>query len=392
MKRIITIINCVKPILKTKHFNQLKIIIHALLIIKGRITMLGLSRWSNKGGSYSSIRRFFNANINWLSINWIIIKSHLIKKDSVCILAGDEVVVKKSGKKTYGLSRFYSSIDNQVVKSLAFLHLTLIDVNTRKAYPMTTQQIVKDNKDGCKKNLTKKKNDTTKNKVGRPKGSGNKDKKDIVLSKYLLFIKKAINTVVNMIKEDLNVKYFVFDGEFGYNVALQMVHQIGLKLISKLQKNSALYYPYEGEQNSKGARKIYGDKIDYNNIDEKYLKDTQIDDKIRTNIYQIEMLHKKFPDKLNIVIIQKTNLETDKIAHIVLFTSDLDLEFNKIEDYYSLRFQIEFVFRDAKQYWGLEDYMNVKEKAVNNGANLSTFMVNISHILKKDFDNDKTSV
>jgi putative transposase len=28
-------------------------------------------------------------------------------------------------------------------------------------------------------------------------------------------------------------------------------------------------------------------------------------------------------------------------------------------DYYSLRFQIEFNFRDAKQYWGLEDFMNM---------------------------------
>jgi len=28
---------------------------------------------------------------------------------------------------------------------------------------------------------------------------------------------------------------------------------------------------------------------------------------------------------------------------------------------YSLCFQIEFNFRDAKQYWGLEDFMNVEK-------------------------------
>ncbi len=49
-----------------------------------------------------------------------------------------------------------------------------------------------------------------------------------------------------------------------------MVRQTGLHLISKLQKNSALYYPYEGEQKAKSARKKYGDKIDYKNIDDKY--------------------------------------------------------------------------------------------------------------------------
>ena len=138
--------------------------------------MLGLSRWSKKGGSYRTINRFFHFKIDWVSINWMIIKSHLIKK-SVYILAGDEVVVSKSGKKTYGIDRFYSSIQNQVIKSIAFLQLVLIDTNTRKAYPLYTKQIVRENKTGCKKVRSKTSN---KGKVGRPQGSGNKDKRAIM--------------------------------------------------------------------------------------------------------------------------------------------------------------------------------------------------------------------
>ena len=53
-------------------------------------------------------------------------------------------------------------------------------------------------------------------------------------------------------------------------------------------------------------------------------------------------------------------------------------------DYYSLRFQIEFNFRDAKQFWGLEDFMNTTETAVTNAVNLSFFMVNLSHRLLQD--------
>ena len=48
-------------------------------------------------------------------------------------------------------------------------------------------------------------------------------------------------------------------------------------------------------------------------------------------------------------------------------------------DYDRLRFQIEFNFRDAKQYWGLEDFMTVKQTPVYNSANLAMFMVNVSH-------------
>jgi putative transposase len=50
-----------------------------------------------------------------------------------------------------------------------------------------------------------------------------------------------------------------------------------------------------------------------------------------------------------------------------------------------LRFQIEFNFRDAKQFWGLEDFMNVTQNTVTNAVNLSFFMVNLSHRLLEDF-------
>ncbi|PXF57261.1 MAG: hypothetical protein C4B59_15520 [Candidatus Methanogaster sp.] len=52
--------------------------------------------------------------------------------------------------------------------------------------------------------------------------------------------------------------------------------------------------------------------------------------------------------------------------------------------YYKLRFRIEFNFRDAKQYWGLEDFMNLNGIPVNNAANLAFFMVNVSHALMAD--------
>ena len=81
------------------------------------------------------------------------------------------------------------------------------------------------------------------------------------------------------------------------------------------------------------------------------------------------------------VIIQKTNAQTGKHVHGILFSSDLDLPAATIIDYYGLRFQIEFNFRDAKQHWGLEDFMNVMPAAVTNAANLALFMVNVAAAL-----------
>jgi hypothetical protein len=49
-----------------------------------------------------------------------------------------------------------------------------------------------------------------------------------------------------------------------------------------------------------------------------------------------------------------------------------------------LRFQIEFTFRDAKQYGGVEDCMNVTPTGVTHAANLALFMANVAYRLRTD--------
>src|SRR6516164_4635814 len=114
------------------------------------------------------------------------------------------------------------------------------------------------------------------------------------------------------------------------------------------------------------------------------LQETTVEGHIQTCVYQAQLLHKEFPQPLNVVIIVKTNLRTHVRAHVVLFSSDLALAYAPLMDYYGLRFQIEFNFRDAKQYWGLEDFMNVTPTGVTNAANLSLFMINVAYRLRAD--------
>ncbi|MDQ7083681.1 MAG: transposase [Sulfurovum sp.] len=80
------------------------------------------------------------------------------------------------------------------------------------------------------------------NKVGRPVGSGNQDKKDIELSPYLKFVKESVNKALKRIDKHIDIVYFVFDGAFGNNPAVQMVRQCGLHIISKLQKTLHCYF------------------------------------------------------------------------------------------------------------------------------------------------------
>jgi putative transposase len=183
----------------------------------------------------------------------------------------------------------------------------------------------------------------------------------------------------------LPLTYLLLDGHFGHNNALHMARQCNLHLISKLRADSALYFAYEGPYCGHGPRRKYGQRVDYRHLPDQYLKETRLDGCIQTCFYQATLLHKEFSQPLNVVIIVKTNLDTQAVAHVVLFSSDLDLGYEKLFAYYGLRFQIEFNFRDAKQFWGLEDFMNISPTAVTNAANLALFMVNLSYRLLLDF-------
>ena len=381
MPDIMVVLACLSQCAEPTTLRQFGRVIEALLSISGRVTMKGLSRWSDKGGSYRTIQRFFNTPLNWLQLNWLLIRHHLWDGDDVALMSGDHVMVTKSGKTTHGLDRFFSSLYGKAVPGLCFLSLSLLSVKRRTSYPVVTEQVDKLLEMPVQALPAKKK--TSGGSRGRPKGSKNRNRREVDLSPSLCFIQTHLKKLLEQIGDAFTVVYFIFDGELGHHDALQMVQQVGLHLISKLRYNSALYLPYDGPYAGHGPRRKYGQKLDYQNIPSEYLKSKSVDEDIETQIYQTPLWHKKFSDLLNIVVMVKTNLKTNKTAHVVLFSSDLSLGYEQLIDYYRLRFQIEFNFRDAKQYWGLEDFMSVKERPVYNSANLAMFMVNVSQTLMR---------
>jgi hypothetical protein len=323
--------------------------------------------------------------LSWQAIQWLFFQKCFLKTEDEYIIAGDEVVDSKAGKKTYGLDRFFSGIQQQVIPGLSFFTFSLVNVREEHSYPMQVTQMVKSAEEKAaskaKAEAKKVKKTGEKKKPGRPKGSKNKDKQEVVFSPELLRIQKALKDLLETVGASTALTYVVMDGHFGNYPSAFMTRLAGLHLISKLRFDAALYPAFEGEYSGRGPKPKYGAKIDCRNMDAKYLKDTSIEGNLRTDIYQGQFCNKEFAFALNVVVILKTNLETQAQAHVILFSTDLKQTYGKIIKFYSLRFQIEFNFRDAKQYWGLEDFMNVKETPVTNAANLSLFMVNFSFAL-----------
>jgi putative transposase len=384
MTDIVALLESIAPLVSKTTLRQMSRIIDAMLSMTGRITMLGLSRWTEAGGSYRTIQRWYHDPLDWLQMRWIFFMSRVWKTDHEYILAGDEVVESKAGKETYGLGRFFSSLQNRVIPSLAFFVFSLVDVQERQSYPLQVAQIVRAESELGRQNKQKLPK-AEKRPVGRPKGSQNKKSEKPVLSSELSRIQTILQAFLNVLIGSLPVQYLVMDGHFGNYPSAWMVLQSGLQFISKLRSDSALYEPFTGKYAGRGARPKYSDKVNICKMKKKYLKSDKTEDGIRTQIYQAILLNKGFAFSINVVVILKTNLSTQAQAHVILFSTDLELSYEKIIDYYTLRFQIEFHFRDAKQYWGLDDFMNVKEVAVTNAANLSFFMVNFSSILLQRF-------
>jgi putative transposase len=388
MMDIVALLQCLRPHVTTTTHRRLSRISLALLVMTGRITMLGISRWAGKGGSYRTVQRLFSTVLPWAMLFWVFFRQHVHCPADVYCVAGDEVIVTKAGKHTQGLDRFFASLYGKPVPGLAFFTLSLVSIQKRRSFPMRIEQVVRSDaaKAARKAQAAAKpaKGAPATRRPGRPKGSKNTPQAAATLAPELVRITAMLRALLQLIATVLSVTYLVLDGHFGNHNALQMARQCGLHLISKLRCDAALYFPYTGPYAGRGPRRKYGHKVDYDHLPAQYLKETIVERHIETRLYQMQVLHKEFAQPLNVVIIAKTNLRTQAHAHVVLFSSDLALAYAPLVDYYGLRFQIEFNFRDAKQYWGLEDFMNVTPTGVTNAANLSLFMVNVAYCLRTD--------
>jgi putative transposase len=217
MLDIMVVLACLSQCVQPTTLRHLERVIEAMLSISGRITMKGLSRWSGKGGSYRTLQRLFNTRLNWCQLNWLLIRHHLWDADDVALMSGDHVVVTKSGKTTYGLDRFFSSLYGKAVPGLCFLTLSLLSTKRRASYPVVTEQVDKSGEVSVQVPPNKQ----VAGQRGRPKGSKNRNRREVELSPSLCFIQEQNKRLLAQIGDAFQIVYFVFDGELGHHEALK---------------------------------------------------------------------------------------------------------------------------------------------------------------------------
>ena len=374
----------------------------------GHFSLTNLHRWVfGPGTGLRSIERFFASAQDWGLNSAELIGGFLSRLSGPFTgllgewaLATDETVGKKAGHATHGIGFHYSSKDDKVIKSVAVLNLSLLQVGTKLSLPVCHEQLLFNTvkrsspaKSGTKKQAVEALGTAPSSvggkgprKAGRPKGSKNKPKEAVELAYTFRVLERILGSFFKLFAQYLSkfiqIKYLVGDGGFGNNTTAKIARGQALHLISKLQYNAALYFPFEGEYSGKGRPSVYGLKIDYNNLPQSAVTQQHTLDGATYTVYHLKkMLHKSFDMPLNVVVLVKQSGSGKKPRPIVLFSTDLEASPDTIVKHYHARFQIEFNFRDARQFFGLSHFKNIKPTQVANTIGYAFFMVSLSNII-----------
>jgi len=107
---ILSLIACFRPLVATVTMRHFSLIVPALLTLTGRVAMLSISRWTEKGGSYRTVQRFFATDLPWTKLLVKFFRTHLCSAEHEFILAGDATTITKSGKLTHGIGHFFREV------------------------------------------------------------------------------------------------------------------------------------------------------------------------------------------------------------------------------------------------------------------------------------------
>ena len=202
------------------NLQHFAIIVDSILGISNSVTTLSVARYSSL--SYRTVQRFYALkDINWLFVNLFLFKHFIYQKGKSYLFAADETVKGKAGKQTHGLGRFYSSMAKQVIRSVSFLAISIIDVEKEESYILGCKQLIVNNlaKVNQEKKSKKKAKSKAKNKSkGRPKGSKNKVKTEPESASYQV-LKTLLDLVQSQLKvflPELNCFHIVLDGFYGH--------------------------------------------------------------------------------------------------------------------------------------------------------------------------------
>ena len=280
----------------------------------GKVNFTNLSRYSEM--SERTYRRQFSRSYNFIKGNAEIIKIAILPT-SRQIIATDCSFIKKSGKGTYGIEYFYNGSAGKAEKGLEIAVIAVVDVDSKQAYALSVQQT----------SLTQAETEKTR------------------IDQYL----EQLAATKPYFPE--SAQHVVSDGFYSKIKWVDGVTALDLDVVGKLRCDADLQYVYTGEQKSRGRKRKYDGKVDLTDVSRMTLV-SEIEPQVY--LYTISVWVVSMKRKVRLAYIRNCH-HPERVGMALLFSTDINLGALEILTFYKSRFQIEFIFPDAKQFTGLSD-------------------------------------
>lgn len=313
-------------------------VLTTIQVLRGKMTFRNLSRYS--AFHEKTYARHFQHSGHMAECNHLALTT-LLPPTTRKIAAMDCTFVAKSGHQTYGRDWFYHASHNRPEKGLEFSELAVVDVTYGTAYHLSMKQTPD--------------NATLTTHLG-PEGT----RMDWYLS-HLTHDRPLLPP---------DVRHLAADGYYAKQKFVDGVRACGLHLISKLRHDANLRYLYAGPQPRRGRRKCYDGKVILTDL----RRFTAI--ALSANLTLYTAVVNSVTLKRNLRSVYVCNRHGTKLLTALLFSTDPTLSAEDIYRSYTARFQIEFLFRDAKQFTGLADCQARSEERMAFHVNASLTALN----------------
>jgi DDE superfamily endonuclease len=316
-----------------------------IFVTCGKINYTNLSRYSDL--SEKTYRRQFNAGLGLEGINQALIEQ-ISSPEREQIAVVDCTFIEKSGKHTPGLDCFYNGKTQRAEKGLEWSVIAIVDLAQQTGYALSAQQT----EAGLQAQSTQATGQT------QPKS-----RVDFYVG-HLGYCQSYFPEWV---------RYVAADGFYSKLKWVDGVVQLNLHAIGKLRCDADLKFLYDGPQKRRGCPRRYGDKVDLSDPSRfEFVCDLDKEVKLYTALVWSVSL------KRTIRLAYLLKERDGKCSYVVLFSTDLNIDPCKIYRFYTARFQIEFIFRDARQFTGLAHCQARNPDALDSHVNASLTALNLA--------------
>jgi hypothetical protein len=322
----------------------LTLLFATILARRGRMNFRNLSRYCDY--SERTIARQFRRNFAWPQFNQNVIH-HAAPTSHLLIAAQDASFIPKSGKQTYGLDHFFNACAGRAERGLEISTLAVVDVTQTCAYTLAAEQ------------------------TPPSEELWRADKEQTRIDFYLKQLREHRHLL------PASVNYLAADGFYAKQKYVEGVRACHLHLITKLRCDADLRFLYTGKREKRRGRpRLYDGKVNFQDL-HRFDDMGAVEESEQIHLYTAVLYQATLKRPLRVVVLVDRR-HPSKPRYAVLASTDTALEGKQLYCLYRARFQIEFIFRDAKQFTGLVDCQARDQRVLHFHFNAALATLNLA--------------